>query len=126
MQLHHTNDGRTAVLHFADLGFKLVPVHGVHSGACTCGKGVQCRKKGKHPKQRQWQAKGSCVPEEILRWWKPPFPNLGVVTGSVSRMLVVDVDGEVGLRTLEELAKNDESIRNTRIHRTGSGGLQHD
>ncbi len=123
MQLHKADGGLSAVLQFAQLGFQLVPVHGLQSGACTCRRGSACPNKGKHPKQREWQKKGSSDHEKILRWWKPPFPNVGVVTGSVSRIVVVDVDGEVGLRTLEDLEKEDESIRNTRIHRSGSGGL---
>ena len=123
MQIRTPSAARRAVLDFAAIGFHLVPVYGIHLGACTCKKGIECPKGGKHPKQRKWQGKGTCNADEILAWWQSPLPNVGVVTGSVSGIVVVDVDGDEGQKTLNDLAAKEAAILNTRTHRTGSGGL---
>ena len=42
--------------------------------------------------------------EEVSRWWaKWPEANIGIVTGEVSGLVVVDVDGEKGLETAKRL-----------------------
>lgn len=42
-------------------------------------------------------------PEEVASWWQQePLANIGVVTGKVSGLVVIDVDGDPGMATLAD------------------------
>ena len=72
-------------------------------------------------------ARHKCVVIEIRGWWnQPPFANIGIATGSISDLLVVDIDislkkdGFASLKILEhQFGKLPHSLR----VRTGSGGV---
>jgi hypothetical protein len=57
---------------------------------------------------------------EIVDWWKKwPEANIGIVTGNVSRIIVLDVDGEPGRLTL---TAGGYRLPGTPATRTGGGG----
>jgi len=57
--------------------------------------------------------------EKIHKWWEIwPDANIGIVTGRVSGIVVVDADGAEGAATLEEIGDDEP----TTTSRTGSGG----
>jgi len=57
------------------------------------------------------------IPEEARNWWTQwPNANIGIVTGSISGILVMDVDGAEGIETLRQLA-----VPSTWIAQTGKG-----
>ena len=91
----------TAILKAAvDSGFSLIPVG-----------------QDKRPRLSTWKPYQARLPtrEELTHWWSEGPPAWGVVTGKVSKIVVLDFDGEAGLETLRKL--------NLRPHvRTGSGG----
>lgn len=58
--------------------------------------------------------------DQIRAWWKKsPNANIGIVTGSVSGIDIVDVDSEAGQRALNEFLPDNLE---TPIARTPSGG----
>jgi hypothetical protein len=88
-------------------GWSVVPMHTIRGGRCSCGM-ASCPSPGKHPRVR-WDAYQHRPPteDEVRRWWQRWLdPNLGVVTGAVSGLVVVDVDprsgGDDALVSLEE------------------------
>ena len=86
-----------AAFAYRGLGWAVIPVHTPVVGGCSCGR-EDCPSPGKHPRVR-WQAYAQRGPgiEEIRGWWRTwPDANLGVVTGRVSGIAVLDVDPRSG------------------------------
>jgi P4 family phage/plasmid primase-like protien len=52
---------------------------------------------------------------------KAPFSNIGIVTGSISGVMVLDVDGSKGIESLKEIGH----LPATPSVRTGSGGIHY-
>ncbi|HEY5650228.1 MAG TPA: bifunctional DNA primase/polymerase [Acidimicrobiia bacterium] len=91
---------------YADRGWSVVPVHTAPGGTCTCS-ASPCDSPGKHPRIR-WEEAMSAAADlgRLEEWWRRwPDANVGVVTGRVSGLVVVDVDprngGDESLRALE-------------------------
>ena len=82
---------------YAQLGWKIVPCHGITEGnRCTCG-GSHAEPKdiGKHPVV-SWNSAATSDIETIRRWWHTqPNYNIGVVCRP-SGFLVIDVDPRSG------------------------------
>lgn len=103
---------------------RLAPVAGIVEGRCTCPRGAQCSKPGKHPILKGWPEKAT-GDERQLRAWARQFPtcNWGIACGGPGRLLVLDVDprhsGDESLCTLER--EHGELPRTVRT-RTGGGG----
>lgn len=114
----------SAALHYARLGWHVLPVHGIAQGACTC-RHAACTSPGKHPLTANGVKDATTDAAQIEEWWtKWPDANVAIATGP-SLLLVLDVDpkngGEAGLREL--LKQQGEGILATLRVKTGSGGL---
>jgi hypothetical protein len=116
-------NGRAA-LELAALGWSVVPVHAAPGGRCTCGD-PDCPAPGKHPHVR-WEVYQHALPpaDEVRSWWhRWPSANVGVVTGAVSGVVVLDVDprhgGEGALAALEAV---HGALPDSVEDRTGGGG----
>lgn len=114
-----------AAILYAGWGWSVVPVHSVGArGSCTCRREA-CPSVAKHPRVRWEQAMAAPASvEELEAWWQRwPEANVGVVTGEVSGVAVVDVDprngGDV---TLRELEARHGILPVTAEVRTGGGG----
>ena len=111
-------------LDYADRGLSVVPVHSVLSdGGCSCGS-AKCSSPGKHPRFA-WQGKeNKPMTKKALRdlWDRYPDSNVGIVTGEVSGILVVDIDGEEGMTSLKDLGFDPHNQRTPRV-RSGGNGL---
>lgn len=60
--------------------------------------------------------------EQVSAWWRQwPDANVGIVTGTISDLLVLDIDGEEGEATLTELEKKHGSLPPTITVTTGRG-----
>lgn len=65
-------------------------------------------------------------PNNIKSFWeKWPNANIGIVTGDVSGFWVLDIDGEIGQENLDKLQDFYGELPQTRIIRTGGGGLHY-
>jgi putative DNA primase/helicase len=106
-----------AALEYAQAGLRVVQLHGLRTGKvatleCDCwlqrDKGV-CNPKqwGKHPRGKAWQERATWDQDQLKAWWrKHPGSNVGLACGATAHdwaLVVLDVDGEPGERSLEQL-----------------------
>lgn len=108
-------------------GFAVFPCYTIDNGVCSCGNGA-CESPGKHPI-------GSLVPQGlrnadtdagiIREWWATyPDANIGVATGDVSGVVVLDIDLKAdGEATLRNLESRFEQLPATWAVETGGGGF---
>jgi hypothetical protein len=88
------------------------------------GKGysvIPCEPKGKKPLVR-WEMYQTVRPDEkrIEKWWtQHPNANIGIITGKISGILVLDYDGNEGDATLNSQLPE---IEPTAMASTGNGG----
>jgi putative DNA primase/helicase len=112
-------------LEYASIGWAVFPVHGVVDGSCTCGK-HECSSPGKHPIYAGGFKIATTDPEQIKAWWStPPWANIGIATGRISNLLVIDIDtgeGKDGFASLQELEREYGPLPQSRRVCTGSGG----
>ena len=102
-------------LEYLNCGWSVIPLHAPAFGGCTCGR-PDCPGVGKHPRVR-WDEfqRRLPTPEEVNDWWRRwPTANVGVVTGAVSGLVIVDQDGDTDLR-----------VPLTPAVRTGGGGVHY-
>lgn len=115
-----------AALAYAGLGWRVLPLHDVRSGACSCGK-PDCKSAGKHPREAAWQKTASNDPATITGWWAAwPNANVGIATGEASGFFVLDVDPDKGGdESLATLIAHHGDLPHTPRARTGSGGAHY-
>lgn len=113
-----------AALTYAHRGWSVVPIHTPRPEGCSCRRSA-CPTVGKHP-HIQWEThmRKTATEETITGWWQRwPGGNVGVVTGSVSDVVVLDVDprsnGDASLQALEDCWG---ALPVTAVVRTGGGG----
>lgn len=98
------NDFLDCALEYARRGFSVIPIRG---------------DKKPHIRWEEFQ-KRRATEEEIRSWWgKWPTAMIGIVTGAVSGILVIDCDSEVGYRAIQELLPDSIVIP---VARTPRGG----
>ncbi|MBI2855092.1 MAG: bifunctional DNA primase/polymerase [Chloroflexi bacterium] len=114
---------------YAARGWCVFPVHTPTESGCSCGRRTgsqpgQCRHPGKHPRTLNGFLDATTNGASITDWWRRwPNANIGLATGAVSGLVVLDVDTQKGgpdsLKVLEmrygTLPATIESI-------TGGGG----
>jgi len=109
-------------LGYATRGMAVLPIYGIKDGKCMCGK-PDCGSPGKHPMTRNGVQGASTDPTVIEQWYKAaPNANIGIATGKVSNIWVIDVDGEVGWRTYEKIVNAHGEPGETWACQTGGGG----
>jgi hypothetical protein len=113
-----------AAFAYLGLGWSVVPVHTPADGRCSC-RDPDCPSPGKHPRVR-WQeyAEHGATTAEVREWWRRwPTANIGVVTGAVSRVAVVDIDPRsAGDATLAAIVDDAGGPPSTVETMTGGGG----
>jgi len=119
----------TAALAYARGGWRVLPLHGILRGCCTCRRPCG-RSAGKHPV-------GALVPrglhdatldvDTISRWWsRMPAANIGIATGAGSGLLVVDIDPRNGgAETLDRLERQVGELPPTPRVSTGGDGVHY-
>jgi hypothetical protein len=89
-----------AALRYIQLGAAILPLWWVEDdGRCACGQ-ASCTSPGKHPIGRLVPrgVKGATKNDAIIKQWWTAYPkaNIGIATGRISGIVVVDVDGQKG------------------------------
>ena len=102
---------------YTTLGWRILPVHGIRDGACTCGKG-DCTSPVKHPATAQGVKDATNDVAEFRQAWKTDY-NVGLACGD--SFVVVDVDGLEGFVTLAKLERENRPLPETVTARTGKG-----
>lgn len=117
-----------AVRSYITQGWAVVPLHDVSAGICSCGSTDEPKHStnqgGKHPLWGGWQNAGigdATVAAQI--WTGRPQANVGIVTGRVSGLWVLDIDPEHGGdEHLAALVAANGGLPETWTVQTGSGG----
>ncbi len=117
-----------AALALADNGFSVFPMHrplGPDAG-CSCNK-PSCSAIGKHPVIRGGFNASSLDPKKIRAWWgKHPQANIGIATGRVSNLLVIDVDfGNGGDASFDALLENAGQLWPETLSATTGNGVHY-
>ena len=123
-----------AALRYADNGWQVFPLYGIVEGHCECN--TQCGSPGKHPRTPRGFQNASDDAETIRGWWSRwPRSNIGIATGAVSGIYVIDVDNKrsidigngvlvgEGEHSLRVKSREIGDLPETLTSRTGSGGL---
>lgn len=107
-------------LSYARLGWSVFPLYEPRGdGTCTCPRGPECNRPGKHPRNHRGLRAASNDPERLRHWWSLwPDANIALDTSAV---LVVDVDGDEGARSLAALAREHGPLPPTVEASTGRG-----
>ncbi len=81
-------------LYYAEkLGWAVLPVFEIKNGCCACSAGEHCERPGKHPRTPHGVHDATTDPEQIRAWWRKwPDANIGVATGRISGIIVIDAD----------------------------------
>ena len=114
-----------AALGYAHAGYAVFPGYDIDSnGRCSCGR-ENCGSPGKHPRIREWQVKASKDEATVRKWWKRwSTANVCIATGSLSGVVVLDVDPRHGGQdSLKALEASHDGFSETPVSRTGGGGL---
>jgi hypothetical protein len=118
------NDVLKGALHYASLGWQVIPLHAPTQNGCRC-RATDCTRVGKHPRTRHGSKDASNDPDQIRRWFRDwPDANVGIATGAESGLVVLDVDdaGECrGSDTLAGLLQTHNDSVSTMIVSTGNG-----
>lgn len=122
-------------LEYLKLGWSVVPLYGIKQSndnsndntnyTCNCDKGQlegdqRCKSPGKHTRIK-WIPYQTKLPTEaeLRSWWRKwPASNIGIITGAVSGIIVLDIDGPEGEATIKQ---NGLTIPPTVISKTGRG-----
>jgi putative DNA primase/helicase len=118
-----TRSRRTLALQYAARGWHVFPLHTIRSdGACSCRKGDDCKRPGKHPRTGRGFKDATTSRTQIKTWWaKWPDANIGIATGRGSGIFVVDVDGDIGKASLQGLKAEHGLLPKTLTVKTGKG-----
>ncbi len=123
MQIPHPSDSNKSAwaLAYAKSGLAVFPLHSIRDGRCTCGHDCG-RDAAKHPRVKGGFKAATNDARQIEAWWRKwPDANIGIVTGAVSGIVVVDVDGPEALATLQQLASKHEPLPKMPTAKTARG-----
>ena len=108
---------------YAGKGWHIIPLHNPvfdtpdSEARCSCGIPA-CDKIGKHPRVKDWGSKATIDLTQISEWFNSwPDMNIGIVTGAISGLAVLDADGLKGKRSLMSV----ESVPYTATVKSGVG-----
>ena len=83
------------VLAYVERGWRVLPLWKPSPAGCTCPRGVDCERPGKHPRTRNGVHDATTDRARILRWrWEGA--NVGIATGAESGLVVLDIDPRSG------------------------------
>lgn len=102
------------ILRYVAEGWPVLPLCSPkEGGVCSHHVGArQCVSPGKTPLIKNWKENASLEEEKIRKWWTQwPSANVGILAGSRSRLLVVDVDGPEGEDALSVRSKLPDTLR---------------
>ena len=112
-----------AALTYARRGWPVFPIHSARDGQCSCGR-PDCPSIGKHPRTLHGLKDATTDELRIQEWWSQwPDANVGIVTGTRSGLVVLDIDRRNGGDdSLADLERAHGSLPKTIQSLTGGGG----
>lgn len=122
-----------AALSYAERGWFVFPLHNIENGRCSCR--TNCGSPGKHPRTKNGLKDATIDAAQIESWWtRWTEANIGIATGSVSGIYVIDIDNKrsvevapgilisEGEASLRQQAQVSGELPATLTSLTGSGG----
>jgi hypothetical protein len=114
-----------AALDYIQRGWRVVPLHTVVGGKCTCER-PNCGQLGKHPLTRHGLKEGTIDEATVRRWWsEAPTANVGIITGPESGLFMLGPDGQEGVKAVAALERQNTPLPLTPRARSGSGSGRH-
>jgi hypothetical protein len=108
-------------LTYARKGWYVFPVYSIKDGACSCGN-ADCKSPGKHPRTQHGVNDATNDEQQVNLWWQEnPDANIGVRTGKISGISVLDIDQKSG--GFESIKAFD--LPSTLVSNTGGNGQHH-
>jgi hypothetical protein len=108
-------------LQYAGRKWHVFPLHSLQAGRCSCGQDCG-RNACKHPRVKSGFKAATTDARQIEAWWRKwPNANIGIATGAVSRIVVIDIDGAEGAATLKTLVEQHGALPRTAIVKTTRG-----
>lgn len=125
-QLPPDPDPLAHALQYAANGWPVVPIHAPaprRPNGCTCST-EGCTQIGKHPRTAHGLYDGSADEAVVRKLWRQyPRSNVGIRTGAISGLVVLDVDGQHdGYASIAALEALHGPLPPTLTAATGSGG----
>ena len=113
-----------SALQAAGYDYSVLPLHWAEGAKCSCGD-PECGSVGKHPLTAHGVKDATRDESTIRRWWREyPKANVGVATGKVSDLIVLDVDPRHGgLESLQQFEDENGPLPEVPVVRTGGGGF---
>jgi len=109
-------------LNYARRGWAVFPLHTPMGARCSCSN-PKCDNQGKHPRTQNGLNDATTDPAQIKRWWtRTPNANIAIRTGEASGFFVLDVDGDTGRQSLEDLINDYGALPDTPEAITGGLG----
>lgn len=108
-------------LTYARKGWYVFPVYSMQEGVCSCGN-TDCKSPGKHPRTQHGVNDATNDEQQVTQWWQEnPDANIGVRTGKVSGISVLDIDKDKGgFVSIKEF-----DVPATLCSKTGGDGQHH-
>ena len=123
LEAYQSHDPLKYALNYIRKGWPVFPIHSIQkSGKCTC-MNSDCSSPGKHPRTRRGFHEATINEDTAHQWWqKWPNSNVGIATGRISNLFVVDIDPRHGGDLTFRRWLNDYDLENTLTVITGSKG----
>ena len=115
---------------YVSMGWKLFPIHHITKDEdgkhCSCHRGMACDNPGKHPSTKNGFKDATISIDKLDKWLSmDKSMNIGLATGKMSNVVVLDVDEKddvSGAESLSELETIYGKLPPTLSQTTGSGG----
>lgn len=119
----NTNTNLEYLERYTEKNLSVFPVHYPTADGCSCSN-PKCTSIGKHPIISGGFKNATTDINQIVKWWKAyPDANIGIPTGHLNNLVVIDIDPKNGgNKSLEKLKKLVPELTQTLTHRTGSDG----
>ena len=117
------NTYRWALAYADKMGWAIFPLHTIKDDLCTCSN-KECKSPGKHPRISGGYKSATTDKRTINEWWgRWPYSNIGIATGKVNGIMVVDIDPRNrGNESFEELISEYGPLPDTVEAITGGRG----
>lgn len=111
-----------ALNYASEWGWLVMPLHSIENGICTCSRS-DCPSPGKHPRTANGSKDATRDLAQVEAWFQQwPEANVGIATGPISGIVVLDVDMAKGAHSSSLIFGDvDQTIFTTPKVRTGAG-----
>lgn len=115
-----------SALSYAQQGKAVLPINWIDNGRCSCGTS-SCSRPGKHPITRHGVKDATTNKKLIKKWWTDyPKANIGIATGKISGIIVLDIDPRNGgTESIKDLISKYGKLPKTVKAETGGGGVHY-